>query len=191
MMDFVRDDWRLIRLALLNPATWAWWLVGGLWAWAFAGGNLAVFWPLLGLAGLMAVVALADLETHLLPLLPIALLAVAGLWLNPLPRVGVDAWLGAGLAAAGMAGLGWLSGKLAGKPALGGGDVWLALALGAWLGLVGLVPWLSAIAVLGLVMLLVRRVRGQRGALPFGPILLAAGWLALLHGQLYYAVILP
>lgn len=191
MMDFVREDWRLIRLALANPASWVWWLAGGLWAWAFAGGDFAIFWPLLGLAGVMAVVAMADVETRLLPLLPIALMAVAGLWFNPLPRVGLDTWLGAGLAAGGLWALGWLSGKLAGKPALGGGDVWLALGLGAWLGLIGLLPWLSAIAVFGLVAVLVRRWCGQGGAMPFGPILLAAGWVALLHGQLYYRIILP
>jgi leader peptidase (prepilin peptidase)/N-methyltransferase len=191
MMSFFKEEWRLCALALANPATWVWWLAGGLWAWAFAAGNLVIFWPLMGLAGLLALVAMADVATRLLPLLPVLLVAVGGLWLNPLMPQGLWPWLGMALAGGGMLALGLLSSKLAGKPALGGGDIWLAGALGAWLGPIGLIPWLSAIAVLGLLVVACRRCWGLQGPMPFAPMLIMAAWLALLHGHFYYAAILP
>ena len=74
--------------------------------------------------------------------------------------------------------------KLAtGKEGLGYGDFKLLAALGAWLGWAALpqIILLSSIvgAVTGITLVLLRRQ--QRGAaMPFGPFLAAAGWLALM-----------
>jgi leader peptidase (prepilin peptidase)/N-methyltransferase len=74
---------------------------------------------------------------------------------------------------------------LTGKEGMGHGDFKLLAALGAWLGwqLLPLVIVLSAAvgSVAGIVMI---AVRGRSGgtAIPFGPYLAAAGWIALLWG---------
>lgn len=195
MYSFFREDARLIGLALKNPATWLLALAGGLWAWAYTGGNTAAFWPLALLAGLLAVVAMADAETQLLPLLPVLAVAMLGLMFNPFTTLWWGPLAGMGLAGGGLLGLGMLTNALTGKAALGGGDVYLAAALGAWLTPEGLLPWLSVVAILGILVLMYRKLLGQTGPtqarFAFAPILCAAAWAALLYGQFYYAVVLP
>jgi leader peptidase (prepilin peptidase)/N-methyltransferase len=191
MNAFLREDVRLVWLALKNPATWLFALAGGLWAWAYTAGNLQVFWPLAVLAVLLTVVAMADAETQLLPLAPVLAVAFLGLGLNPFTTLWWGPLAGLLLAGGGVLGVGMLTHALTGKAALGGGDVYLAAALGAWLTPIGLLPWLSAVAVLGLLVLFSRKILGQEGRFAFAPILCAAAWLALLHGQFYYAVVLP
>lgn len=77
--------------------------------------------------------------------------------------------------------------KLAtGKEGMGFGDFKLLAALGAWLGwqALPLIIILSAVvgaAVGGALMLLTSR--GRDAAIPFGPFLAAAGWIALLWGD--------
>lgn len=74
---------------------------------------------------------------------------------------------------------------LTGKEGMGHGDFKLLAALGAWLGwqLLPLVIVLSA-AVGSVAGILMIAVRGRSGgtAIPFGPYLAAAGWIALLWG---------
>jgi leader peptidase (prepilin peptidase)/N-methyltransferase len=75
---------------------------------------------------------------------------------------------------------------LTGKEGMGHGDFKLLAALGAWLGwqLLPLVILLSAgvgaIVGIGLV---VFGGKSRQTAIPFGPYLAAAGWIALLWGQ--------
>lgn len=199
MKSFLKEDLRLLWVALQNPATTLFTLAGSLWAWAYLGGSLGsglagtpeAFWVLAVLAGLLAVVAMADDATQLLPLLPVMLIALMGVAFNPFSTLWWAPWAGLLLAGLGMWGLGSLTGALTGKAALGGGDIWLAAALGAWLTPIGLLPWLSAVAGLGLLVVLYRKIFGQQGRFAFAPLLCAAGWLALLHGHFYYAVVLP
>jgi leader peptidase (prepilin peptidase)/N-methyltransferase len=191
MYSFFREDTRLILLALKNPATWLFALAGGLWAWAYTGENIQAFWPLAALASLLAVVAMADEETQLLPLIPVLAVAILGLALNPFTTLWWGPLAGFLLAGGGLLGVGMLTNVLIGKASLGGGDVYLAAALGAWLTPIGLLPWLSAVAILGFITLIYRQFLGQSGRLAFAPILCVAAWLALLHGQFYYAVVLP
>jgi leader peptidase (prepilin peptidase)/N-methyltransferase len=75
---------------------------------------------------------------------------------------------------------------ITGKIGMGHGDFKLFAALGAWLGwkLLPLVILLSATtgAVLG-ILLIVLRGRDRSVPLPFGPYLAAAGWIAMMYGD--------
>jgi leader peptidase (prepilin peptidase)/N-methyltransferase len=80
----------------------------------------------------------------------------------------------------------WLFKLCTGKEGMGYGDFKLLAAFGAWLGwsMLPLIILLSSLvgAVVGIVLMLLSRIgRGQ--ALPFGPYLAAAGWIALLWGK--------
>ncbi len=76
--------------------------------------------------------------------------------------------------------------KLTGKEGMGFGDFKILAAIGAWLGwqLLPLVVILAAGvgAIVGLSMIVMRRAETQT-ALPFGPYLAAAGWIALFWGH--------
>jgi len=80
----------------------------------------------------------------------------------------------------------WVFKLITGKEGMGYGDFKLLGALGAWLGwqMLPQVILLSAIvgAVVGIALMLVRG-RDRDMAIPFGPYLAAAGWLALLWGE--------
>ena len=75
---------------------------------------------------------------------------------------------------------------ITGKIGMGHGDFKLFAALGAWLGwkLLPLIILLSAAtgAFLG-ILLIVRRGRDRSVPLPFGPYLAAAGWIAMMYGD--------
>lgn len=80
----------------------------------------------------------------------------------------------------------WLFKLCTGKEGMGYGDFKLLAAFGAWLGwsMLPLIILLSSLvgAVVGIALMLLSRIgRGQ--ALPFGPYLAAAGWIALLWGK--------
>lgn len=148
----------------------------------------------LGLTWTLLALTLIDLDHKLLPDSMTLPLVWAGLLVN-LP-LGAD---GAGLfvslpsavvgAAAGYVAL-WsvyqLFKLLTGKEGMGYGDFKLLGALGAWLGwqLLPLVILLSALvgSVVGIAMI-VFGGRSSQTAIPFGPYLAGAGWLALLWGD--------
>ncbi|MBT8062415.1 MAG: prepilin peptidase [Xanthomonadales bacterium] len=75
---------------------------------------------------------------------------------------------------------------LTGKEGMGYGDFKLLGALGAWMGwqMLPLVILFSSLvgAVVGVTLLILKRHKGGQ-AMPFGPYLAAAGWLALLWGE--------
>lgn len=101
----------------------------------------------------------------------------------PLPLSVVGFFMGAGL----LLFLGWAFEKIMGKPSMGGGDVKLAGAMGAWLGpgyqfLSYFLIAVVAGAVIGLLMMALR-LRGRRDYIPFGPMLAASGILMLLWGH--------
>jgi leader peptidase (prepilin peptidase)/N-methyltransferase len=150
--------------------------------------GLLVTWSLIALTGI-------DIDHQLLPdgitlsLMWAGLLAAvivgpqAG---SSLPVTAHDALIGA---ASGYVSL-WLVFHafrlITGKEGMGYGDFKLFAALGAWLGweILPLVILLSAFtgAVVGISMILLRR-RVRTAPMPFGPYLAAAGWIAMMYGD--------
>jgi leader peptidase (prepilin peptidase)/N-methyltransferase len=161
------------------------------WHFGFSGAAacaLPITWALVALTGI-------DIDHQLLPdsiTLPLmwaGLLAAVliGPVPGPLPVSPRDAIVGA---AAGYLSL-WLVFHgfrlITGKEGMGYGDFKLFAALGAWLGwkLLPLIILLSAAtgAVLGILMIALRG-RDRAAPMPFGPYLAAAGWLAMMYGDL-------
>src|ERR1700736_3182756 len=176
----------LVELATALLSAWVAWHFG---FGAPAGCGLLVTWALIALTGI-------DIDHQLLPdgiTLPLmwaGLLAavivgpVAG---SPIPVYTHDAIVGA---VSGYVSL-WLVFHtfrlITGKEGMGYGDFKLFAALGAWLGwkLLPLVILLSAAtgALLGILMIVLRG-RDRASPMPFGPYLAAAGWLAMMYGDL-------
>jgi leader peptidase (prepilin peptidase)/N-methyltransferase len=138
-----------------------------------------------------------DLDLQLLPdrlTWPLAglgvLFSVAGLWLPGLNAANgpglpgpVGSLLGFGVGYGLLFGAAWAYAAATGREGMGGGDLKLLGALGAWIGPVA-VPLALFLAALmgsligGLLMLL--RGGGRHLAIPFGPFLAAGGWVLLL-----------
>jgi leader peptidase (prepilin peptidase)/N-methyltransferase len=175
----------LVELATGLSSAWV--------AWHFGFGTaaacgLVVTWSLIALTGI-------DIDHQLLPdgiTLPLmwaGLLAavVAGPASGaPIPVSASDAIMGA---ASGYVSLWFVFHAfrlITGKEGMGYGDFKLFAALGAWLGwkLLPLVILLSAAtgAVLGILMIVLRG-RDRSDPMPFGPYLAAAGWIAMMYGD--------
>lgn len=172
-------DWRTLAVIVGSAATFA--LLLARWPETQDRVVLGVY-----LAALMVLLA-TDLDQKLLPdvitlpLIPFALLAVI-LGVDPL-LAGKDLALGSALAA----GIGapvvlLITDRLFGG-ALGMGDVKLAISLGLMLGVSRLLAGFLVASILGAVLLLVlialRRL-SLKSAIPFGPILIAAGVIGAL-----------
>lgn len=167
----------VVELAAAGLAIWAVVAAGpGPQALAYAG----LGWTLLTLS-------LIDLDHQLLPDGPTLGLLWAGLLLatlgiGPPPATAIIG------AAAGFSAL-WLVATgyrlLAGREGLGGGDLKLLAALGAWVGWQPLPLVVIASAVPGAVigLLLTAGGRNRHEPLPFGPFLALGGWFVVLHGD--------
>jgi leader peptidase (prepilin peptidase)/N-methyltransferase len=147
----------------------------------------------LGFTWTLLALTLIDLEHKLLPdSLTLPLLWV-GLVIAAFPVRGtplfVDLYSSVIGAAAGYVSL-WSVYRLfklaTGKEGMGYGDFKLLAAIGAWVGwqLLPVVILLSAVtgAVVGVAMIVLGG-RSRHAAIPFGPYLAAAGWIALLWGE--------
>lgn len=146
----------------------------------------------LGFSWTLLALTLIDLDHKLLPDSLTLPLLWAGLLVNvPFDGAGLFAPLSASVvgAAAGYLAL-WSVYKLfkliTGKEGMGYGDFKLLAAIGAWLGwqLLPVVILLSAVvgSVVGIAMI-VFGGRSSQAAIPFGPYLAAAGFIALLWGE--------
>jgi leader peptidase (prepilin peptidase) / N-methyltransferase len=175
----------LVELATGLLSAWVAWHFG---FGAPAACGLLVTWTLIALSGI-------DIDHQLLPdgiALPLmwagllAAVIVGPTAGSPIPVSAHDAIIGA---ASGYVSL-WLVFHtfrlITGKEGMGYGDFKLFAALGAWLGwkLLPLVILLSAAAgaVLG-ILLIVLRGRDRSTPMPFGPYLAAAGWIAMMYGD--------
>lgn len=175
----------LVELATGLLSAWAAWHFGFGAATACA---LLITWSLIALTGI-------DVDHQLLPdgiTLPLmwagllAAVVVGPIAGSPIPVSARDALVGA---AAGYLSL-WLVFQafrlITGKEGMGFGDFKLFAALGAWLGwqLLPLVILLSAAtgAIVGILMIVLRG-RDRSAPMPFGPYLAAAGWIAMLYGD--------
>ncbi len=147
-------------------------------------------------AYLVGLLAVTDARHGILPHLLNATLAGLGLALAPtLGHTYLQAVIGGITAFAGLFAIAFAVEKATGKQALGGGDLWLVLALGIWLGAGGLPMLMLAAALCGLVFIRIRNWFSQNmltyaghptNSFPFGPALCAAGWLALLYAPAYW-----
>jgi len=156
----------------------------------------------LSLALLLLALALIDLDTWLLPHALTWPLIALGLGASAAGLTAAGGFrssaLGAAVGFASFSALAWIAKKIAGREALGFGDVWLLAGIGAWLGLAALLPVVMLASVQGAVvgLLLVAAGRAQKGeegggkaqpdgwvpprnAVPFGPFLVLAAleWL--------------
>ncbi|MFC3607197.1 prepilin peptidase [Stutzerimonas tarimensis] len=155
-------------------------------AWHFgigweAGAMLVLTWGLLAMS-------MIDVDHQLLPDALVLPLLWLGLILNSLGLFASlpDALWGAVLGYLSLWSVYWLFKLVTGKEGMGYGDFKLLAMLGAWGGwqVLPLTILLSSVvgAVLGSIMLRLRNAESGT-AIPFGPYLAIAGWIALLWGE--------
>lgn len=178
--------WPLVELAAALCGPVAVLALGPGWA---AAGAALLGWALIALF-------MIDLDHMLLPdLITMPLIwagLVAALWLPGWPVALPDAVAGAVVGWAGPALLTGVMGGIFGREMMGGGDLKLFAALGAWCG-AWLLPFILLLSALtGLAIFAIARLRGRgREHIPFGPAIAAAGWLVFLWGdQLWDLLIL-
>ena len=146
----------------------------------------ARLWPGCLLGWTLLALAWIDWEHFLLPDLLTLPLLLAGLGVAIARGDATEAALGAAFGYLGLRAVALLYRALRGRDGLGGGDAKLLAAAGAWLGaaaLPGVVFWA---AVFGLTLALLRRPGPLTAtlAVPFGPALALAIWLAWLWPRL-------
>jgi leader peptidase (prepilin peptidase) / N-methyltransferase len=129
-----------------------------------------------------------DWKTFRLPdalTLPLIALGLLAAWLDSMEALIAGA-IGAVAGYAALVGVNLCYRRLRGRDGLGRGDAKLLAAGGAWLGWSAL-PWVVLLAaLLGLLLALLQRLRGERltaeTAVPFGPALALAIWLIWIYG---------
>jgi leader peptidase (prepilin peptidase)/N-methyltransferase len=129
-----------------------------------------------------------DLRTQLLPdqlTLPLMWLglvaSIDSLFLTP-----KQAMVGAMVGYLSLWSVWWLFKQLTGKEGMGHGDFKLLAALGAWVGLKGIIPTILLSSLVGAVVgsiWLAAKGRDRATPIPFGPYLAAAGWIVFFWGQ--------
>ena len=80
----------------------------------------------------------------------------------------------------------WLFKQLTGKEGMGHGDFKLLAALGAWVGLKGILPTILVSSIVGAIVgsiWLAAKGRDRATPIPFGPYLAIAGWITFFWGQ--------
>ena len=129
-----------------------------------------------------------DLRTRLLPdqltlpLLWLGLIAsVENLYMGP-----KAALLGAMAGYLSLWSVYWVFKQLTGKEGMGHGDFKLLAALGAWVGLQGILPTVLLSSLVGAIIgsiWLAAKGRDRATPIPFGPYLAIAGWISFFWGQ--------
>lgn len=129
-----------------------------------------------------------DLRTRLLPdqlTLPLMWLGLIGS-LDNLYMPAKPALLGAIAGYVSLWLVWWLFKQITGKEGMGRGDFKLLAALGAWVGLNGVLPIILISSLVGAVVgsaCLAMRGRDRATPIPFGPYLAIAGWIVFFWGQ--------
>src|SRR5690606_15024770 len=80
----------------------------------------------------------------------------------------------------------WLFKQLTGKEGMGHGDFKLLAALGAWVGLQGILPTVLMSSLIGAIIgsiWLWAKGRDRATPIPFGPYLAVAGWIVFMWGR--------
>ena len=80
----------------------------------------------------------------------------------------------------------WVFKQLTGKEGMGHGDFKLLAALGAWMGLAGILPTILLSSLVGAIVgsiWLAAKGRDKATPIPFGPYLAISGWISFMWGQ--------
>jgi leader peptidase (prepilin peptidase)/N-methyltransferase len=163
-----------------------WLVLTGLGLYRFGLGTEAVAFSLVALATL--VVGVTDFTCHLIPDRLVVTLLGAGMLLATIPSCDqsvIDAAIGAAAGFLMMYAIGWSGSRVFKRPAMGGGDIKLTAALGAFLGWQGIVTAIFLASILGLLFVAAKWVlkNNERNELvPLGPFLGVAGLTVLLLG---------
>lgn len=167
-----------------------------IWAGEWAGQQVSLVLALMLLAYVLSMLAVIDVRHGILPHMLTGTLFVLGVALAPTFGHGHGmAALSGMVAFGGLLLCAMITRLVTGKDSLGGGDLWLVLGLGAWVGLAGLPFLLMATAVTGGISVGLKRWLTQGYAVmtpqeaqkfAFGPALCVAGWLAVLYGDWYW-----
>lgn len=177
----VRLGWfyPVIELLALGVAAWSVLALPGGLVWV---GCLLGWW--------LAALAAIDARTLILPdLLTLPLIAV-GLGVTALiaPGALIDHTIGAGVGFAVIGVIGFAYRKVRGREGIGGGDVKLAAAAGAWVGWMGLPGVVLIAALSGLITIAILALFGRGTSavtrIPFGPHLAFGLWITWVHGPL-------
>ncbi|TWT17524.1 prepilin peptidase [Luteimonas marina] len=129
-----------------------------------------------------------DLRTQLLPdslTLPLMWLGLVAS-LDNLYMPAKPALLGAIAGYASLWSVWWVFKQVTGKEGMGHGDFKLLAALGAWVGLAGVLPIILLSSVVGAVagsIWLAMKGRDRATPIPFGPYLAIAGWVVFMWGE--------
>ena len=129
-----------------------------------------------------------DLRTQLLPdqlTLPLMWLGLVAS-LDSLYMPAKPALLGAIVGYASLWSVWWLFKQLTGKEGMGHGDFKLLAALGAWVGLQGILPIILLSSIVGAIVgsvWLATQGRDRATPIPFGPYLAIAGWIVFFWGR--------
>lgn len=171
-----------VRYPIVEAATGA---LFALAAWKFGPNPATLAWC--GALALLVSMALIDLDTKYLPddltypLLWGGLIAAALGWTIPLPTAlwgAVAGYVPLWLIATGFA-------LLMKRQGMGGGDLKLLAALGAWLGWQAILPIILIASIVGLCVNVPRMVLGRHGRFqqyPFGPFLAGGGLIVMFVG---------
>ena len=129
-----------------------------------------------------------DLRTQLLPdslTLPLMWLGLVAA-LDNLYMPAKPALLGAIAGYVSLWSVWWVFKQVTGKEGMGHGDFKLLAALGAWVGLAGVLPIILLSSVLGALIgsiWLAMKGRDRATPIPFGPYLALAGWIVFMWGE--------
>ena len=165
-----------------------WLLAGALAGWVYCAcaaqsintlGGAVVLWVF---SALLAAIAVADAKTYIVPdifVYPLAFLAIFYVPTNP-----VSMAIGAVVLGGMFYLVKVLSEKATGKDALGWGDVKLVAALGLWVGITGIVPFLLSASLSSVVVVFGLRLwRDKTPLVPYAPFLAFGGWVAYAYGM--------
>ena len=140
------------------------------------------------LTGFLVALAGIDLRTQLLPdqlTLPLMWLGLIAASDN-LYMPAKPALLGAIAGYVSLWSVWWVFKQLTGKEGMGHGDFKLLAALGAWVGLQGILPTVLMSSLVGAVIgsiWLAMKGRDRATPIPFGPYLAVAGWIVFMWGR--------
>jgi leader peptidase (prepilin peptidase)/N-methyltransferase len=128
-----------------------------------------------------------DLRTQLLPdqlTLPLMWLGLVAS-IDPLYLSAKQALVGAIIGYLSLWSVWWVFKQLTGKEGMGHGDFKLLAAMGAWIGLKGILPTILLSSLVGAIIgsiWLAAKGRDRATPIPFGPYLAIAGWIVFFWG---------